>query len=32
MVGLRLTAQRFEPNDPNYNPNDSGMKRIHCRV
>jgi hypothetical protein len=20
------------PDDPNYNPNDSAMKQIHCRI
>jgi len=29
---LRLTAQAFVPDDPNYNPNDSAMATIHCRV
>lgn len=32
MVGLRLVAETSSPDDPNYNPNDSGMKQIHCRV
>jgi hypothetical protein len=32
MVGPRLVAETFSPDDPNYNPNDSGMKQIHCRV
>jgi hypothetical protein len=32
IVGPRLTAAPFVPDDPDYNPNDSGMKRIHCRV
>jgi hypothetical protein len=22
----------FSPKDPNYNPDDSGMKVIHCRI
>lgn len=29
---LRLTDATFEPDDPNYNPNDTGMQTIHCRV
>ena len=32
MVDLRATDETFEPNDPNYNPNDTGMKSIHCRI
>ncbi len=31
LVGLRL-GQSFEPNDPNYNPNDSAMSHVHCRI
>jgi hypothetical protein len=30
--GLRLTEEEFEPNDPDYNPDDSAMKEIHCRI
>jgi len=29
---LRIVARPFVANDPNYNPNDSAMQRIHCRV
>jgi hypothetical protein len=32
MVGLRMLDESFKPNDPNYNPNDSAMKQIHCRI
>ena len=32
MSGLELSEEHFEPNDPNYNPNDSAMKRITCRI
>ena len=32
MAHLRLTNEAFVADDPNYNPNDSGMKQIHCRV
>ena len=32
MVGLRILDVPFLPNDPNYNPNDSAMSQIHCRV
>jgi hypothetical protein len=32
MVEPRILEETFVANDPRYNPNDSGMKRIHCRV
>jgi hypothetical protein len=32
LVGLRLSDERFEPNDPHYNPDDSAMREIHCRI
>ncbi len=32
MVDPRVSDEMFVPDDPNYNPNDSGMKEIHCRV
>jgi hypothetical protein len=32
MIGLRLLEEPFAANDPLYNPNDSAMKQIHCRV
>lgn len=32
MVTPRLTNVAFLPKDPHYNPNDSGMKTIHCRI
>ncbi len=32
MVAPRILDVPFLPNDPNYNPNDSAMSRIHCRV
>ncbi len=32
MVNPRIIDEAFKPDDPHYNPNDSGMKRIHCRV
>jgi hypothetical protein len=32
MRDLRLTDRAFIPNDPNYNPNDSAMSAIHCRI
>ena len=27
-----ITDETFTPDDPDYNPNDSGMNQIHCRV
>jgi hypothetical protein len=32
MFDVRITNTPFTPDDPNYNPNDSAMKQIHCRV
>jgi hypothetical protein len=32
MVGVRVSSKPFTPNDPHYNPEDSGMKQIHCRI
>lgn len=32
MVGLRVLDEAFVPNDPNYNPNDSAMSDVICRV
>ena len=32
IVGLRMLDETFQPNDPNYNPNDTAMKRIYCRI
>jgi hypothetical protein len=32
MQNLRLTAEPFTPDDPDYNPADSAMVEIHCRV
>lgn len=32
MLDVRRSAQRFVPDDPDYNPNDSAMKSIHCNV
>jgi hypothetical protein len=32
MVGLRPLQEPFAADDPNYNPNDSAMKQIHCHV
>jgi hypothetical protein len=32
MVNPRILDEKFVPDDPDYNPKDSGMKQIHCRV
>lgn len=32
MSGLRRTGATFRPGRPGYNPNDSQMTSIHCRV
>lgn len=32
MVGVRVSDETFVPDDPNYNPNDSAMTRIVCRI
>ena len=32
LVGLRLSSERFGPDDPHYNPDDRAMQQIHCRI
>jgi hypothetical protein len=32
IVDPRVIDETFDPDDPNYNPNDSGMKQIYCSV
>jgi hypothetical protein len=32
MEQARTLAEAFVPADPDYNPNDSAMPRIHCRI
>jgi hypothetical protein len=32
MQNVRNTSERFVPTDPNYNPDDSVMSRVHCCV
>ena len=32
MVDPRLLDEAFAPDDPNYNPDDSVMREIYCRV
>lgn len=32
MQNLRIVAEHFAPDDRDYNPDDSAMPEIHCRV
>jgi hypothetical protein len=32
MKNVRAVLEAFEPNDPHYNPDDTAMKTIHCRI
>jgi hypothetical protein len=32
IVDPRTTDETFEPDDPDYSPDDAAMERIHCRV
>lgn len=32
MKDVRVSDQPFAPNDPNYNPDDSAMTKVICRV
>jgi hypothetical protein len=32
MRDLRILEETFIPSDPNYNPEDKGMKKIYCRI
>ena len=32
MLDVRRAGDPFVPDDPHYNPNDTAMTRIHCRV
>jgi hypothetical protein len=32
MANVRIIDETFVADDPNYNPNDSAMQSIHCRV
>jgi hypothetical protein len=32
MRNLRVAAETFDADDPDYNPNDTAMSEIHCRV
>jgi len=32
IVSPVILDETFTPDDPNYNPNDSGMQEIYCRI
>jgi hypothetical protein len=32
IVGPRMTGEHFEPDDPQYNPDDKALSEIHCRI
>ncbi len=32
MKNARVLIEKFDPNDPNYNPDDSAIDQIHCRI
>jgi hypothetical protein len=32
ITALRITGETFPADDPNYNPEDSDMQSIHCRI
>jgi hypothetical protein len=32
IVNPRLLSEQFDPDDPHYNPDDTAMKTIHCRI
>lgn len=32
MLGLRRTEEAYVPDDPNYNPMDRAMTKVHCNV
>ena len=32
MQNLRVAVETFAPDDPDYNPNDTALHEIHCRV
>lgn len=32
IANLRMLDETFAPDDPNYNPQDSAMTRIHCAI
>ena len=32
MTAIQVTDEPFTPDDPHYNPDDSALAKIHCRV
>ena len=32
MCEVRIADETFVPDDPDYNPDDTSFRRIHCRV
>jgi hypothetical protein len=32
MTNVRVRDEAFVPNDPDYNPDDSALAQIHCRI
>ena len=32
MTDVRVSSEKFVPDDPDYNPDDSNMREIHCRI
>jgi hypothetical protein len=32
MKNLHVTAETYDADDPHYNPDDTAMVEIHCRV
>jgi hypothetical protein len=32
MENLRVAVETFDADDPDYNPDDTAMSEIHCRV
>jgi hypothetical protein len=32
MTDVQVSSISFVPSDPNYNPDDIGMREIHCRI
>jgi hypothetical protein len=32
MENARILDEQFDPDDPNYDPDDTAMKSVHCRI
>jgi hypothetical protein len=32
MSEVRVSEERFAPDDPNYNPDDKAMTKVYCRI